>query len=86
MGPEPAVSAVYYNRIHAIEDPEERAEFVAAKRAEYEAGIDLIRLASDNVVDAVVQPDELRAEISRRLGSLAQKPHRFRGLRGVPPV
>ncbi|HEU4488893.1 MAG TPA: acyl-CoA carboxylase subunit beta [Actinomycetota bacterium] len=86
MGPEPAVSAVYYNRIQAIEDPDKRAEFVAAKRAEYEAGIDLVRLASDNVVDAVVQPDELRAEITRRLGSLVSKPQRVRGLRGVPPV
>jgi acetyl-CoA carboxylase carboxyltransferase component len=86
MGPEPAVSAVYYNRIQAIEDPAARAEFVAAKRTEYEAGIDLVRLASDNVVDAVVQPDELRAEITRRLGSLVSKPQRDKGLRGVPPV
>ena len=29
MGPDPAVNAVFYNRIHAIEDAEERAAFVA---------------------------------------------------------
>jgi methylmalonyl-CoA decarboxylase subunit alpha len=86
MGPEPAVSAVYYNKIHAIEDAGERAAFVASKRAEYESDIDLVRLASDNVVDAVVQPDELRAEITRRLGALQVKAARARGLRGVPPV
>ena len=86
MGPEPAVSAVYYNKIHAIEDAGERAAFVASKRAEYEADIDLVRLASDNVIDAVVQPDELRAEISHRLGALQVNPARTRGLRGVPPV
>ena len=29
MGPDPAVNAVFYNRIQAIEDPDERAAFVA---------------------------------------------------------
>src|SRR5438132_6597746 len=33
MGPEAAVNAVYANRIAAIEDPAERAAFVAARRA-----------------------------------------------------
>ena len=33
MGPDPAVNAVFYNRIQAIEDPDERAAFVAEKRA-----------------------------------------------------
>ena len=28
MGPDPAVNAVFYNRIQAIEDPDERAAFV----------------------------------------------------------
>ena len=31
MGPDPAVNAVFYNRIHAIEDADERAAFVAEK-------------------------------------------------------
>ena len=63
MGPEPAVNAVFFNKIQAIEDPEERAAFVAEKRAEYEEDIDIVHLASENVVDAVVQPDDLRAEL-----------------------
>ena len=32
MGPDPAVNAVFYNRIHAIEDADERAAFVAEQR------------------------------------------------------
>src|SRR6476620_1689460 len=66
MGPEPAVNAVFYNKIKAIEDAEERAAFVAEQRAEYEADVDLIRLASELVVDAVVEPDALRDELITR--------------------
>src|SRR5437763_13022286 len=47
MGPEPAVNAVFYNRIQAIEDPDERAAFVAERRQEYEADVDLVHLAAD---------------------------------------
>src|SRR4249919_1032611 len=49
MGPEPAVNAVFYNRIQAIEDPEERAAFVAEKRREYVEDVDLVHL--DPVVE-----------------------------------
>ena len=31
MGPEPAVNAVFFNKIQAIEDPDERAAFVAER-------------------------------------------------------
>ena len=67
MGPEPAVNAVFYNKIQAIEDPDERAAFVAEQRAEYEADVDLVRLASELVVDAVVEPDDLRDELVTRV-------------------
>jgi acetyl-CoA carboxylase carboxyltransferase component len=87
MGPEPAVNAVYFNRIQAIDDPDERAAFVAEKRREYEEDIDLLHLASENVVDAVVQPDDLRAELILRLDQAATKDREFSGRRhGVPPV
>jgi acetyl-CoA carboxylase carboxyltransferase component len=87
MGPEPAVNAVFYNRIQAIEDPAERAEFVAQKRAEYEADIDIFRLASENIVDAVVAPDDLRSELHRRLERSVDKDRHFSDrLHGVPPV
>jgi acetyl-CoA carboxylase carboxyltransferase component len=66
MGPQAAVNAVFYNQIQAIGDEAEREAFVAAKRDEYAADIDILHLASELVVDAVVQPDDLRGELIRR--------------------
>jgi acetyl-CoA carboxylase carboxyltransferase component len=87
MGPEAAVNAVYANRIAAIEDPEERAGFVAERRAEYEADVDLLRLASDLVVDAVVEPERLRDELVARLAHARTKRRGFSERHhGVPPV
>jgi acetyl-CoA carboxylase carboxyltransferase component len=87
MGPEPAVNAVYYNKIQAIEDQEERAAYVAEKRREYDEDIDIMHLASENVVDAIVQPDDLRAELIRRLAQARTKDRSFsRRRHGVPPV
>jgi acetyl-CoA carboxylase carboxyltransferase component len=87
MGPEPAVNAVFFNKIQAIEDPDERAAFVAEQRAEYEADVDLVRLAAELVVDAVVEPDDLRAELIARF-ALARTRTRddFARRHGVPPV
>ena len=73
MGPEAAINAVFYNQIQEIEDEAERAEFVARKREEYAADIDILHLASEMVVDAVVQPEDLRAEIVRRFAMAASK-------------
>ncbi len=88
MGPEPAVNAVYFNKIQAIADPDERAAFVAERRREYEEDIDLLHLASENVVDAVVAAGRPpRAELIRRLRQAATKDRSFSDRRhGVPPV
>ena len=87
MGPQAAVNAVYANRINAIDDPDERDAFVAEKRAEYEADVDLLRLASDLVLDAILEPSELRGELQRRLPVLVGKERHFATKRhGVPPV
>jgi acetyl-CoA carboxylase carboxyltransferase component len=60
---------------------------VAEKRRAYEEDIDLVHLASENIVDAVVQPDELRGELIRRLAFARGKGREFSGRRhGVPPV
>jgi acetyl-CoA carboxylase carboxyltransferase component len=66
MGPEAAINAVFYNQIQAIEDPDERARFVQDKRTEYAADIDVLHLASELVVDTVIEPEALRAELERR--------------------
>ncbi|MDQ3646898.1 MAG: acyl-CoA carboxylase subunit beta [Actinomycetota bacterium] len=87
MGPEPAVNAVFFNKIQAIEDPDERARFVAEKRRAYEEDIDIAHLASENVVDAVVEPGDLRAELIRRIDNAGRKDRHFSTRRhGVPPV
>ncbi|MFL5828017.1 MAG: acyl-CoA carboxylase subunit beta [Thermoleophilaceae bacterium] len=66
MGPQAAINAVYYNQVQAIEDPGEREAFVAKLREEYAEEIDILHLASELVVDAVVQPDDLRRDLVRR--------------------
>ncbi|MHB1987006.1 MAG: acyl-CoA carboxylase subunit beta [Acidimicrobiales bacterium] len=87
MGPEAAVNAVYANKIAAIEDPAERDQFVAERRHEYEEDVDLLRLAADLVVDAVVQPEQLRAELAHRFSTAASKSRWLTDRRhGVPPV
>jgi acetyl-CoA carboxylase carboxyltransferase component len=87
MGPEAAVNAVYANKIAAIDDPDERDAFVAERRAEYLEDIDLLRLADDLVIDAIVEPGELRREIDVRLRSAARRDRHFSDRRhGVPPV
>ncbi len=77
MGPQAAVNAVFYNQVQAIEDEAEREAFVAAKREEYAADIDILHLASELVVDAVVEPAELRSELVRRFAHAAGKNRSF---------
>jgi acetyl-CoA carboxylase carboxyltransferase component len=86
MGPEPAVNAVYYNKI--MELPEtERAAWVKAKREEYAQDVDVYRLASEMLVDDIVPGSSLRAELVKRLAYAASKAHEFPARRnGVYPV
>ena len=86
MGPEAAINAVYFNKIEALPE-DEREAFVEARREEYSADVDLLRLASENVVDAIIQPEELRREIIARLRYAARKDRTFSKRRhGIPPV
>jgi acetyl-CoA carboxylase carboxyltransferase component len=73
MGPQAAINAVYYNQVQAIEDEDERAAFVEKLRREYAEEIDILHLASELVVDAVIQPEDLRLELVRRLALSATK-------------
>jgi acetyl-CoA carboxylase carboxyltransferase component len=69
MGPEAAVNAVFANKIAAIDDPDERAAYIAERRADYEADVDLYRLASELVIDAVVPFEGLRDDLIRRFAT-----------------
>jgi len=87
MGPEAAVNAVFFNKIEAIEDAEERAAFVDEQRRLYEEDVDLLRLASELVIDAVIDFEDLRDEILRRLSAAQHKDRAFSDRRhGIPPV
>ncbi len=87
MGPEAAVNAVFANKIAEIADPAEREAYVLARREEYEEDVDLLRLASDLVIDAIVPPERLRDELIERLEMATTKSRRFSERHhGVPPV
>ena len=87
MGPEAAINAVYYNQLQAIEDERERARRTAELRREYGEDIDILHLASELVVDAVVEPAELRSQLARRLAHAASKRREWPAKRNpVTPV
>lgn len=67
MGPEAAVNAVYSNRIEAIEDPKEKLAFVQEKHKEYTEEIDIYKMASELIIDDIIQPSQLRDELAKRL-------------------
>ncbi|HEV2217129.1 MAG TPA: acyl-CoA carboxylase subunit beta [Candidatus Dormibacteraeota bacterium] len=86
MGPEPAVNAVFYNKLAELPESER-----AAKRKqledEYREDVDLYKLAANLIVDDVVEPERLREDLIKRFrayGSrVSLRPSRKHG---VPPV
>jgi acetyl-CoA carboxylase carboxyltransferase component len=72
MGAEAAVNAVFANKI--AEQPEaNRAAFVEELRRAYREDIDLLKLAANLHVDAVVPGDRLRDELIRRFAVTSKK-------------
>jgi acetyl-CoA carboxylase carboxyltransferase component len=87
MGPEAAINAVFFNQIQEIDDEAERERFVREKREEYAEDIDILHLASELVVDAVIEPDSLRSELIRRFALAAGKNRDFAQRRNpITPV
>jgi len=87
MGPQAAINAVFYNQLQAIEDPGERERRTEELRAEYQEEIDILHLASELVIDAVVQPGELRDELARRYALYASRERSWPAKRNaVTPV
>jgi acetyl-CoA carboxylase carboxyltransferase component len=66
MGATAAINAVYYNQLQAIEDEAEREARAEQLRQEYAQDIDILHLASELAIDAVIQPEDLRSELIRR--------------------
>jgi len=87
MGAEAAVNAVYYNRLAAIADPKEKDGEIERLRGEYEADIDILRLAGELVIDDIVEPADLRPDLIRRFAAARGKDRSFsRRRHGVSPV
>ena len=87
MGPQAAINAVFYNQLQAIEDEDERARRTDELRAEYQEEIDILHLASELVVDAVVPPEELRTQLVKRFAAYARRDRRRPAKRNpVTPV
>jgi len=86
MGPEPAVNAVFYNKLAELPDAEK-----AARRKEledeYREDIDLYKLAANLIVDDVVEPARLRDTLIARFHAYSTRtPERPDRKHGVPPV
>jgi acetyl-CoA carboxylase carboxyltransferase component len=87
MGPSAAVNAVFYNQLQAIEDEAEREARRAELMAEYAEGVDLLKLASEMVIDAIVQPEDLREELVRRYARYQSKVREWPAKRNaIPPA
>jgi len=86
MGAEPAVNAVFYNKLAEL--PEDQR---AAKRKEledkYREDVDLYKLASNLIVDDVVEPEHLRETLIARFRAYSTRvAHRVDRKHGVFPV
>lgn len=72
MGPEPAINAVYFNKMEGM-DPNAKKEFMKEKIREYEENVNIYRMASELVVDALIDFSEAKLEITKRLEVLETK-------------
>ena len=87
MGPQAAINAVYYNQLQAIEDEGERARRTEELRLQYAEDIDILHLASELVIDAVIEPEELRGELVGRFAHAVSKQRSWPAKRNpVTPV
>jgi acetyl-CoA carboxylase carboxyltransferase component len=74
MGPQAAVNAVYYNKLQEVPEGAERDALVKQLRDEYRRDIDILKLASNLVVDGILPFDRLRDEIHARFSSAQTEP------------
>ncbi len=85
MGAEAAVNAVFANKI-ADKPESERAAYVQQLRDEYNEDIDLKKLGANLHVDAIVNPDQLRQDLSARLARARRREVWPAKRRSVTPV
>ncbi len=72
MGPEPAINAVFYNKLAELPE-DQRAARRKELEDEYRDDVDLYKLASNLIVDDVVEPEDLRAALIARFTAYTTK-------------
>jgi acetyl-CoA carboxylase carboxyltransferase component len=72
MGPEAAVNAVFAKKLDGL-SPEDAAARRAELEREYSEDVDIYKLASELIVDHVVEPENLRAELLKRFEFYASR-------------
>ena len=86
MGPEPAVNAVFFNKLADLPE-NERAARRKELEDEYREDVDLYKLASNLIVDDVVEAEELRDALIARFKAYSTRvTTRSDRKHGVPPV
>jgi acetyl-CoA carboxylase carboxyltransferase component len=86
MGPEPAVNAVFFNKLADLPE-DQRAARRKQLEDEYREDVDLYKLAGNLIVDDVVEPDDLRANLIARFRAYSTRTSRRPTRKhGVPPV
>jgi acetyl-CoA carboxylase carboxyltransferase component len=86
MGPEPAVNAVFFNKLAELPEDQRTARRKQLED-EYREDVDLYKLASNLIVDDVVEPNDLRANLIARFRAYAtRKSSRPDRKHGVQPV
>jgi methylmalonyl-CoA decarboxylase subunit alpha len=86
MGPEPAVNAVFFNKLAELPEAEKAARRKQLED-EYREDIDLYKLAANLIVDDVVEPDRLRDALITRFRAYSTRTSvRPDRKHGVPPV
>ena len=72
MGPEPAINAVFYNKLAGL--PEDQRESRREElEDEYRKDVDLYKLAANLIVDDVVEPERLRETLIARFRAYATR-------------
>jgi acetyl-CoA carboxylase carboxyltransferase component len=86
MGPEPAVNAVFYNKLAELPDDQREARRRELED-EYREDVDLYKLAANLIVDDVVEPEHLRETLIARFRAYATRvEQRIERKHGVFPV
>jgi acetyl-CoA carboxylase carboxyltransferase component len=86
MGPEPAVNAVFFNKLAELPE-DQRADRRKQLEDEYREDVDLYKLAANLIVDDVVEPDLLRDALIARFKAYAtRREPAINRKHGVPPV